>query len=134
MCLRRLQEIIKTRYYDLENGKKSLLLILGQKWSHPFCSRSAKFCSVRWFLQPRKEVKEFDRILTLRKSERTLQFSTSVEVRLGVVSSLVRPSVRLSLFLENRSKDFYETWKLVRDRYYEETDESFFGKKIWIIQ
>ena len=67
--------------------------------------------------------------------EQVLQgrYSSQRQLRLGL-ELLVRPSVGLSLFLDNRSKDFHETWQLFRDRYYEETDESFFGKKIWIIQ
>ena len=45
-----------------------------------------------------------DRILKLRKSERTLQFSTSVEVRVGIVRGwFVGVSV---IFLENRAQDF----------------------------
>ena len=34
-------------------------------------------------------------------------FSTSVEVRLGIVGSLVRPC---AVFPENRAQDFSETW------------------------
>ena len=133
MCLRKLQEIMKTRYYDLENGKKSLLLILGQKWSHPFCSRSAKFCSVRWFLQPRKEVKEFDRILTLRKSERTLQFSTSVEVRLGIVSWSVGLLVTKSYHTSRVQISIIFGQKLDIEILRTLTKPDY-PKKIWIIQ
>ena len=39
-----------------------------------------------------------------------------------------------SLFPENRSKDFFETLQLFRDRYSKKTDESFFRKKFRIIQ
>ena len=63
---------------------------------------------------------------------RQARYSSQRQLRLGLellVGWLVGPSVRLSLFLDNRSKDFHETWQLFRDRYYEETDESFFGKK-----
>ena len=59
--------------------------------------------------------------------------SSQRQLRLGL-ELLVRSSVGLSLFLDNRSKDFHETWQLYRNRYYEETDESFLGEKIWIIQ
>ena len=71
--------------------------------------------------------------------EQVLQGRYSSQRQLGLglellVRWLVRWLVGSSVFLHNRSNDFHETWQLFRDRYYEETDESFFGKKIWIIQ
>ena len=71
-----------------------------------------KFDQCEGSLTTSKKVTKFDRKLKLRKSDRTLQFSTSVEVRVGIVVLLVRWLVSwLTLFPENRSKDFDETWQ-----------------------
>ena len=72
----------------------------------------------------KEDTKEWEVFLNTEVEEvqSTVQFSTLVEVRLGVV---VGPSI----FLDNRSKDLHETWHDCRDRYSKKTDESFFVKK-----
>ena len=59
-----------------------------------------------------KVLEQVNKTLKWSKSDKTIQFSTSVEVRPGNVRPLVSPLARN---LENRSKDFGQTWSEVKE-------------------